>query len=128
MITIPEEMVIEIVPNTSSEPWNEAESMKKFCQEIFPNMKTNIGNADWLKGRAILAPTNKEVDCLNNMMQDWLPGDGLKLSSSDTLENPQDAFRFNTEYLNTLRPNGFPQHTKNSQEVSSRTGRTLAEL
>ena len=73
-------------------------------------MKTNIDNAEWLNGRAILAPTNKEVDCLNNMMQDWLPGDGLKLSSSDTLENPQDAFRFNTEYLNTLRPNGFPQH------------------
>ena len=32
------------------------------------------------------------------------------MSSADTLENPTDAFRFNTEYLNTLKPNGFPQH------------------
>ena len=32
------------------------------------------------------------------------------LSSSDMLENPTDAFRFNTEYLNTLKPNGFPQY------------------
>ena len=45
------------------------------------------------------------------MMQHWVPGNTTKLSSADTLENPNDAFRFNTEYLNTLQSNGFPQHT-----------------
>ena len=35
------------------------------------------------------------------------------LQSADTLENSEDAFRFNTEYLHTLRPNGFPQHVLN---------------
>ena len=44
------------------------------------------------------------------MMQQWVPGSLTKLSSADTLENPNDAFRFNTEYLNTLQPNGFPEH------------------
>ena len=44
------------------------------------------------------------------MMQHWVPGNTTKLSSADTLENPNDAFRFNSEYLNTLQPNGFPQH------------------
>ena len=39
-----------------------------------------------------------------------IPGSLTKLSSADTLENPNDAFRFNTEYLNTLKPNGFPEH------------------
>merc|ERR1712208_139300 len=57
-----------------------------------------------------MGATNKEVDSINNMMQDSLPGTGVKLSSADTLENPADAFRFNTEYLNTLKPNGFPKH------------------
>ena len=37
----------------------------------------------------------------------------IKLQSADTLENPEDTFRFNSEYLNTLRPNGFPQHIIN---------------
>ena len=45
------------------------------------------------------------------MVQDWLSQAGVRLSSADTLENQEDSFRFNTEYLNTLRPNGFPQHS-----------------
>ena len=87
--------------------------MKKFCQLVFPNIETNFSTPGWFEGRSILAPTNKEVDSINDMMQDWLPGAGVKLSNADTLENPSDAFRFNTEYLNTLRPNGFPQHMLN---------------
>ena len=84
--------------------------MKDFCKQVFPDLTANYNNAEWFEGRAILAPTNKEVDIINEMMEQSLPGDELKLTSADTLENPTDAFRFNTEYLNTLRPNGFPQH------------------
>ena len=109
-VSVPPEMVTEIVPNTKEEPWREAQSMKKFCQQVFPDIETNYKNPDWFEGRAILAPTNKEVDSINEIMQGSLPGSGVKLSSADTLENPADAFRFNTEYLNTLKPNGFPQH------------------
>ena len=109
-VPIPPDMLTEIQPNTKEEPRREAESMKKFCQLVFPDIETNFSTPGWFEGRSILAPTNKEVDSINDMMQDWLPGGGVKLSSADTLENPSDAFRFNTEYLNTLRPNGFPQH------------------
>ena len=84
--------------------------MKKFCQQVFPDIQANYTKPGWFEGRAILAPTNKEVDSINDMMQDCLPGTGVKLNSADTLENPTDAFRFNAEYLNTLKPNGFPQH------------------
>ena len=104
-VLIPPAMITEIVVNTNS--------MKKFCQMIFPDIKANIHIRGWLEGRSILAPTNKEVDAINDMMQEWLQGDTLKLSSADSLENPNDAFRFNTEYLNTLQPNGFPQHILN---------------
>ena len=109
-VNIPAEMVTLIEPNTKEEQWREAQSMKKFCQQVFPDIETNYNIPGWFEGRAILAPTNKEVDSINDMMQASLPGTGIKLSSADTLENPADAFRFNTEYLNTLKPNGFPQH------------------
>ena len=76
-------------------------------------MENNINRPGWLEGRTVLAPTNREVDAINDMVQDWLSEAVIKLSSADTVENPNDAFRFNTEYLNTLRPNGFPRHTLN---------------
>ena len=109
-VTIPSEMLTEIKPNTKEESWREAQSMKEFAQKVFPDIKANYDTPGWFEGRTILAPTNKEVDSINDMMQDSLPGTGVKLSSADTLENPADAFRFNTEYLNTLKPNGFPSH------------------
>ena len=104
-ITIPPEMATEILPNTKEESWREAQLMKDFCKQVFPDLRENYDKAGWFEGRAILAPTNKEVDSINELMQSSLPGDRVKLSSADTLENPADAFRFNTEYLNTLKPN-----------------------
>ena len=112
-VPIPSEMTIEIKSNTKESPKNEENSMKRFCHEVFPNLETNINRQGWLEGRTILAPTNREVDSLNEVVQGWLPGKGIKLQSADTLENPEDCFRFNMEYLNTLKPNGFPQHVLN---------------
>ena len=44
------------------------------------------------------------------MIMDWMPGETVILSSADSLESPDDSFRFNTEYINTLTPNGIPSH------------------
>ena len=112
-VDIPLEMLTEIKPNTKTESKNEEKSMKSFCKEVFPDLNKNIKTQGWLEGRTILAPTNKEVDAINQVIEDWMPQEGTKLSSADSLENPSDAFRFNIEYLNTLRPNGFPQHILN---------------
>ena len=61
----------------------------------------------------MLAPTNKEVDTINDLMETQVPGVPTKLSSADTLEEYRDVMRFNIEYLNTLCPNGFPRHNIN---------------
>ena len=114
-IEIPHWMSTAILPNTKENSKNEESSMKRFCEKVFPDLETNLRIDGWLEGRAILAPTNKEVDSLNSMIQDRLSGKGILLQSADTLENPDDAFRFNTEYLNTLRPNRFPQHILRSK-------------
>ena len=77
---------------------------------VFPEISTNISTHGWLDGQLILAPTNREVDTINDLMETWVPGTANKLTSSDTLEDYRDVMRFNTEYLNTLCPNGFPRH------------------
>ena len=84
--------------------------LKEFCQKVFPNLNNNLSDPTWLEGRAILAPTNKQVDTINDLIESWVPGEATKLSSADTLENPDDILRFNTELLNIEHPNGFPRH------------------
>ena len=85
-VKIPKEMITEIKTNTKDEPKNEEISMKKFCQKVFPDIEININTPGWLEGRTILAPTNKEVDVLNEVIQGWLPEKGIRLQSADTLE------------------------------------------
>ena len=88
----------------------EERSMKSFCQEIYPNLTENITDATWLTNRAILAPTNKEVDTINDMVASWVSGDTIRLYSSDQLEDYTHGLRFTTEYLNSQNPSGgFPQ-------------------
>ena len=111
-LDIPANMIAtEITPNSSKNSNSEGQAMLDFCHQIFPDISRNISVSGWLKGRTILAVTNKEVASLNTMLNDMLPGTGTILSSSDTLENNEDLLRFNQEYLNTLTPNGFPPHT-----------------
>ena len=63
-----------------------------------------------MDGRAILAPANKKVDSINNLISDSFPGQPVVLTSSDEVINPDDLQRYNTEYLNTLTPSGMPSH------------------
>ena len=108
---IPSTMIgTEITPNNPKNSNSEGQAMQEFCLKMFPNIEQNLSVAGWLDGRTILAATNKEVASLNAILNDMLPGTGDIFSSSDTLENDEDLLRFNTEYLNTLLPNGFPPH------------------
>ena len=109
-VSIPEEMLTQIKDNTKQDQTIEEGCLKEFCEKVFPNLKNNLSDPTWLEGRAILAPTNKQVDTINDLIESWVPGEATKLSSADTLENQMDVLRFNTELLNIQRPNGFPRH------------------
>ena len=71
---IPQDMAYNIKPNTATNPKQKENCMREFCRIIFPDLKTNIHNPKWLDGRTILAATNREVDALNDIMQNWVPG------------------------------------------------------
>ena len=110
-LDIPDFMIgIKKEPNIPGNGNSEATSMKEFAQIIFPDLQTNIAVPGWLDGRAILATTNKEVNTINELISDLLPGDSILLKSSDQLENAQDAQQFNVEYLHILTRSGFPPH------------------
>ena len=109
-IEIPDDICMEIVPKSLKDPNSETKSMKELAEHVFPNLIKNFENPRWMEGRAILAPTNKQVNDINNMITDFFPGQPHVLASSDELVNPADLARFNIEYLNSLDPSGLPAH------------------
>ena len=110
MVEIPSDMCMKIEPNTPQNPEAHRTSMKNLTDFVYPNLTTNFNKAGWMEGRAILAPTNKQVDNLNNLLADSFPGHPTVLTSSDELIDPDDFQRFNIEYLNSLCPAGLPNH------------------
>ena len=110
LIEIPLEMYIKIEEKSKENPEAEKESMTLLADQVYPNMVENHLKTNWMDGRAILAPTNKKVDSLNNLISDSFPGQPVVLTSSDEVINPDDLQRYNTEYLNTLTPSGMPNH------------------
>ena len=84
--------------------------MKSLAQYVYPDMNRNYKKKGWMDGRAILAPTNKQVDAINNLIADAFPGKPFVLNSSDDVSNADDLQRYNMEYLNTLTPSGLPEH------------------
>ena len=112
ILKIPDQMIATVIkPNSKENPHAEDEAMHDFCEKIFPDLLQNITDRNFIEGRALLAATNHEVKLLNEHLSSKLPGSPDVLRSADQLQNPQDALRFNVEYLNTLNPNGFPPHT-----------------
>ena len=110
-LEIPEELVsCRIAPNSSDNQNSEGQAMERFSEMVFPNLAENVADPRWLEGRAVLAATNKEVNMINEILVAKLPGNIDLLKSADQLCNEQDLLRFNTEYLHSLCPNGFPPH------------------
>jgi ATP-dependent DNA helicase PIF1 len=110
LVEIPDDMLMEIEPNTPKNQEAEKKSMNNLADHVYPNLTTNFNRAGWMEGRAILAPTNKQVDHINNLITDSFPGNPIVLTSSDELINPDDFQRYNSEYLNSLCPSGLPVH------------------
>ena len=55
--------------------------------KVFPDMKGNIKDPNWLPGRAILTATNKSVDAINDIVVASIPGASQKLHSVDGVDD-----------------------------------------
>ena len=80
------------------------------CDWVFEDLENNSTNRQWTSSRAIICPTNKTVDIINNKMMDKFPGEEHLYRSYDTLEEAQDQQMYPNEYINNLTPSGLPPH------------------
>ncbi|XP_055614537.1 uncharacterized protein LOC129760881, partial [Uranotaenia lowii] len=83
---------------------------EELIANVFPNIVQNHVNHDWLSSRAILAAKNKDVDELNFIIQNTVPGELHSYKSVDCMTNPEEATNYPTEFLNSLDLPGMPPH------------------
>lgn len=80
----------------------------------FPNFATNFQDKVWLTSRAILAPTNKVVDSLNEHASSLLPGIATEHYSADCIDDKEctlgQNYLYPVELLNRMQPTGMPPH------------------
>ena len=82
--------------------------MEKLYQFVFGDLNKNYKDPEWLCSRAIIAPTNNDVDMINEKMINQFPGECKIFTSADKVESNEDLFPL--EYMNKETPPGFPQH------------------
>ena len=78
--------------------------------KVFPNITQNYRDCEWLSARAILAPKNIDVNSVNTMIQNAIPGEVKTYKSIDTVTNPDEAVQYPIEFLNSLDLTGLPPH------------------
>ena len=85
-------------------------SIDELFESVYPNIKDHYLNQQWLRDRAILAPRNDTVTCLNDKVLAEIPGQYTTYLSVDETMDIQEATNYPTEFLNSLNPTGLPNH------------------
>ena len=81
-------------------------SFEDLFQFVFGDLQQNYKNSDWLCSRAIIAPTNNDVDIINEKMINKFPGEFKIFKSADNVKSNEDLFPL--EFVNKDTPPGFP--------------------
>ena len=84
------------------------DSSEELFNFVFGELQQNYKNSEWLCSRAIIAPTNKDVDMINEQMINQLPGEFQIFKSVYKVK--KNSHLFPLEYINKETPTGFPQH------------------
>nr|XP_017237579.1 PREDICTED: uncharacterized protein LOC108210701 [Daucus carota subsp. sativus] len=104
-VVIPQKFVIPCTNNPLSD----------IVDIVYPNIECNFKDHRYLRDRAILAPTNKVVDELNENIMDRIPGEEqVYLSVNSIDEGPVNETELNSafpeEFLNSIDMSGLPKH------------------
>ena len=97
---------------------SKAKEVNEFCQEIYPDIHGKFEDCDnrphdwrdWLMSKAIICPTNKDAQEINQHMMQQLPGQAFQYFSYDKILNTKNAHNYPTEWLNKQEVSSMPPH------------------
>ncbi|KAF7826476.1 uncharacterized protein G2W53_017640 [Senna tora] len=102
-ITIPNDILLQ----------NEIDPIHSIINSTYPSFTENYLIHEYIRDRAILAPTLDDVTSINDYMLSLLPGDESTYLSSDISNQDSDsqlANMYTIEFLNTINGSGLPYH------------------
>ncbi|XP_003737355.1 ATP-dependent DNA helicase PIF6-like [Galendromus occidentalis] len=85
-------------------------SQEELIQNVFPNITENHRDHKWLSTRAVLAPTNNDVNTINSSILNEISGNEKTYTSIDIMLNQEEAVNHPIEFLNSLDIPGLPPH------------------
>ena len=97
----------------------EVATKEDLIRRVFPQIEMNYTNHSWLNERAILAPKNSDVNIINQIIQEKIPGNTSSYKSIDTVVDESETVNYPTEFLNSLDLSGIPPHDLVLKEGSS---------
>ncbi|KAH7665557.1 DNA helicase protein [Dioscorea alata] len=89
--------------------------IQSIIEAIYPQFQLNYAKTEYLRQRAIVTPYNETVDILNETISNEIEADEQKYLSSDYISKAStsadaNAPLYTTEFLNTLKFTGIPNH------------------
>ncbi|GKA16514.1 ATP-dependent DNA helicase PIF1-like protein [Tanacetum coccineum] len=104
-IDVPEELLIDAVDDP----------ITSIIEFTYPDLLNNINYPSYFQEKAILAPTNKVVDTINDHLLEKFPGEEMVYLSCDSIDKTErgsaiDEFVFSPEFINGLKFSGVPNH------------------
>ncbi|CAN6685077.1 unnamed protein product [Malus baccata var. baccata] len=100
LVKLPECMVI---------PWESEQSINQLIAKIFPNLEDHMNDATYMVERAVVTPTNEDVDMLNEKIINMFPGLEETMYSFDSVEDDERNL-YQPEFLNSISLGGLPPH------------------
>ena len=101
-ITIPERFILR------------SEKVIDLVDKVYTDIDLNVGNEGyikWVTERAVIAPTNKDVDAINKICLDKLPGHEITLLSMDQNELIDSSnMAVSVDLLHSFNEGGLPPH------------------
>ncbi|EOA18485.1 hypothetical protein CARUB_v10007032mg [Capsella rubella] len=105
LIDIPEDLLITECEDT----------IQAIVSEVYGNSLHEAKEAKFFQTRAILCPTNDDVDKVNEHILQLLTGEERIYLSSDSIcpsdINSRDDSIFSPEFLNSIKASGLPKHS-----------------
>ena len=84
------------------------ETIESLVDFVFPDLSTKFRDLAWVSKRAIMSPTNKEVEEVNDFVIKMIPGEQVDFKSIDDTEEGNSDYT--PEFLNTIEMSGMPPH------------------
>ncbi|KAL6514700.1 hypothetical protein OROGR_020279 [Orobanche gracilis] len=104
-IKLPDDIIIKDAKNP----------IASIVESTYPSILQNMSDPKFFQERAILAPTNEMVEKINEYILSLMPGEEVEYLSSDCIsmegEVNEHEHIYSTEFLNTVRCSGLPNHS-----------------